>query len=322
MSLSILSSERITAILSTLAAVVILAAGVTAHQSHSIPQNELVLLESDLRFQLEQAFRHNEGERDQRIALLERAMQAWAESPQNQEDQKLLGTWLLESTIRSMPGTTEPLPSLPEFGKPAAPLVEEHLEASNPPEPASEETAETNNTEADNTEAIEVSHEELLSNNLAASTQEAAAASIQEVDKPLATQTVVEHDPPVEVKINLTELVARITGYHEGLDQIEMALLLANSPDLEFLEKQVNRLERLTRDFRFVALYHQSLSEKERQAIDPPRSMDATLAELGRLLRQTLGEQDGDFLESFDSAQQERVEQLQKLLADIVDRTT
>ncbi len=316
MSLSILSSERITAILSTLAAVVILAAGVTAHQSHSIPQNELVLLESDLRFQLEQAFRHNEGERDQRIALLERAMQAWAESPRNQEDQKLLGTWLLESTIRSMPGTTEPLPSLPEFGKPAAP----HFEASDPPEPVSEETAETDNTEADSTETIEASHKELLINNLAASTQEAASA--EEVDEPLLTQTVVEPEHPIEVKINLTELVARITGYHEGLNQIEMALLLASSPDIEFLEKQVNRLERLTRDFRFVSLYHQSLSEKERQAIDPPRSMDATLAELGRLLRQTLGEKEGDFLGSFDSAQQERVEQLQKLLMDIVDRTT
>jgi len=123
------------------------------------------------------------------------------------------------------------------------------------------------------------------------------------------------------VRINLTELAARIAGYHEGLDQIETTLLLANSPNLDFLKKlelleeQAKNLDDLTRDFRFVKLYHESLTEKERGHMNAPRSVSATLAEIDRLLRRNESQQDGDFLGSFDPAQRKRIENLRQQLA-------
>ncbi len=124
MNFSTVRSERITAIISTVVAVIILAAGVTAHQSHHAPVDDLVQLESDLRFQLEAGYRHDTDERATRLAQLEEVFQAWQQSPRLPADQELVATWLLEATIRSMPGSSEPMPTIPQFGQqpPAHPV--------------------------------------------------------------------------------------------------------------------------------------------------------------------------------------------------------
>jgi len=296
MNPSIFSRERLTAIASTLVAIAILAAGVTAHQS-IVPLDELQRLESDLQFQLDWAFRHDAKQRSQRLAMLEETTEAWHASPRSQEDRKLFSSWLLESTIRSMPGTTKPLPKVPRFGK-THPIGK----------PSAVALAEPEESKVVKTEPVESKAVKMTEMAEMAATPTAVAVAAGADPEPFEAS-----EKPV--KINLTELAARIAGYHEGLDQIETALLLADSPDLDFLEKQAEKLDELTQDFRFVSLYHQSLTEKEREHMIAPRSTSTTLAEIERLLERNERQQDGDFLGSFDSAQRKRIENLRHQLA-------
>ncbi len=365
MSQSTLTSERITAIVSTLMAIAILAAGVTAQHSRA-PLDELEQLESDLQFQLDWAFRHDSKERSKRIALLEETIEAWQSSPRSEKDQKLLASWLLESTIRSIPGTTKPLTEVPEFGRPAVVVVAKPFVT----EPVKMESAGIGPimTESTKTESVDTKPAESgvvqvkpskpvaepvteaivntvtetpkthpVNDNLAAivptaifrsvasSTEDLFKDSpkdIPQVDAPqIEPPQLDETAEPTEktIRINLTELAARVAGYHEELDLIETSLLLANSPDIDFLEKQVKELDDLTRDFRFVELYYKALSEEEQKHITTPRWMHATLAEIERLLQRHESQQDGDFLGSFDPAQNRRIEELRQQLAKIAD---
>ncbi len=311
MSQSTFTSERTTAIVSTLVAVAILAAGVTAHQSRA-PLDKLEQLESDLQFQLDWAFRHDSKERSQRIASLEETIAAWQASPRTQEDRKLLASWLLESTIRSMPGTTQPLPSLPKFGKPKAVSIAVTVE------PVPTENKVVKLTAATNV-AMQAIPKTTPTDNVAVDNVVVADSELFAQPRGRLTEVPVKATE-TPVKINLTELAARIAGYHEGLDRIETALLLANSPDLDFLEKQAQKLDDLTRDFRFVKLYHVALSEQERKNISAPRWMNATLAEIERFLQRNESQQDGDFLGSFDPDQRQRIENIRQQLAAIAAR--
>ena len=313
MSQSTSSSERLTAVVSTLVAIAILAAGVTAHQSHNAPRDELAQMESDLRFQLDQAFRHDEGERTRRIDQLEATMQAWNDVPHSQENQKMLASWLLESTIRSMPGTTQPLPSIPVFNQPQAATTSQPATVSLTSQQSLDPSVATK-------ESASATEPDPRQSESQSPVQKAHPPKSRLASTALPPDELPSPDPK-PVKINLTELSARIAGYHEGLDQIETTLLLAETADIELLEHQTQRLEQLTRDFRFVRLYHESLSEAERRNIRPPRSMEATLAELDRLLRLSEQAEGGDFLGSFDPAYRERLERVRQMLTTIADRT-
>jgi hypothetical protein len=124
MNFSSARGERMTAIISTVVAVIILAGGVTAYQSNTAPVDDIVQLESDLRFQLEVAFKHDPNQRAARLVELSKVSRAWLDSPQSEADREQLARWLLEATIRSMPGSLEPLPAIPTFGaKPQSPRV-------------------------------------------------------------------------------------------------------------------------------------------------------------------------------------------------------
>ncbi len=307
--------ERATAIVSTLVAVVILAAGVTAQQSHTGPQDELALLESDFRFQLDNAFRHNVKGRTERMAQLEEVLSAWRQSSQSQEDRKRLASWLLEATIRSMPGSTESLSRGPEFGVPKTNAPVEPVESQvEQPTLTVSETPEQTAPQATTVDGVvEVSNPVPLEETPDVFPQENKAEFLE------STSSSKEKS----IEINLTELAVRIADYHAGLDRIETALLTSNSPKLDFLEKQMQQIENLTQNFRFTKLYHEALSDKERPAIRELRSMGTTLAEFERLLGDRAeGEQNGDFLGSFDTSHQERVEKLRQRLAAIANHTT
>jgi len=290
MNSPIFSSERITAMVSTLVAIAILAAGVTAHQS-LVPLDELERLKSDLQFQLDWAFQHDAKQRSQRIAKLEETIEAWHASPRSQQDRKLFTSWLLESTVCSMPGTTKPLPRVPEFGKPSVVALAE---------PEESKISQSEPTESKAVRLTEVA-------NIRATPVDFVVAVVADSEPSRASEK--------PVKINLVELAARIAGYHESLDQIETTLLLANAPDLDFLEKQAKHLDDLARDFRFVMLYYESLTEKEREYLREPRSTVATRVEIERLLERNESQQGGDFLGSFDPAQRKRIENLRRQLA-------
>lgn len=312
------NSERITAIVSTVVAVVILAAGVTAQQSRYSRSDELTYLESDLRFQLESAFRLNPKQGATRLQLLEGVLASWRESPQTQADRELLSTWLLEATIRSMPGSIEALPPAPTFGQ---------SEPVDKPTPAAARETEL----PVSAPAQAVAHGDILFDSpvptepfvpgltpdLAPPLEPVAEHTLVSAVKP-APSPKPEPTAPA-VTINLTELAARIAGYHQGLNELKSALLADEHPQVESLVSQISSLESLANDYQFARLYFDALTPEERQSMIPPRSLKNTLTELRRHLDRLQDELEADFLGEFDAAVGEQLANLRGQLDAIVN---
>jgi hypothetical protein len=81
---------------------------------------ELQKLVQELSDQFWYAFRYNVPEHRLRHEQLREAITAWNASSQNAADRQTMVAWLRGAMQASMPGTLQPLPALPEFGKPAA----------------------------------------------------------------------------------------------------------------------------------------------------------------------------------------------------------
>ncbi len=318
-------SERITMIASTLVAIALLAAGVTAHQSRSGPVNEIVILESDLRFQLQAGFRHDPQAGNERLARLDQVIRTWQESPRSENDYELLASWLLESTRHSIPGSIEPFPPNPQF---STTIPENDLEvaayheeaqrtivATGPSHESPPQDAAGRVTPED---PIKVSSAELPMPNVTENSPH-ALVSVKEETEPFVSQPSA---PKVEskVQINLHELVARIAGYHDALDEVETILLARQRPSIERLAVHIRLLDDLTHDFQFVKLYYESLTKVEKRGVVSPRSMQATLGELNRQLDRLEEDREADFLGEFDTAQEEQIEQLRKQLDAIAKR--
>lgn len=338
MNYSSARSERITAIISTVVAVIILAGGVTAYQTNTAPVDDIVQLESDLRFQLEVAFKHDPNERAARLVELSKVSQAWLNSPRSDADREQLARWLLESTIRSMPGSLEPLPAMPTFGakpqrpevvtpdiltpdiildppvieKPSTPTPEPVAELPTPTNLVSSEVPPTTPEQVPNNSEVEGVEFSIQTNVVPAA---APPTTLQ----PMVATRVEEPEP---VQINLTELAARIAGYHAGLDEIEKQLLTISASDFGALTEQLRLLEELTRDYHFVQLYYEALSPTERQVIVAPRAMTDTLGEIEQRLDHAQAEAADDFLGEFDAANQERLGALRELLAKVAARVS
>jgi hypothetical protein len=318
-------SDRFSAILSTVLAVVILAAGVTAQQSRSNRSVSVAHLESDLRFQVESAFRLNPKQGNQRVRQLEAVLSAWRQAPKSAADRRLLADWLLEATTRSMPGSIQPLPAAPQFGKIETPPTPQPIEIV--PEPVK------NNNLVATAEVLDLSSEPKPEPFMA--TPAISHATIETTHEPLPSVTPTPAEPPfVEVStrvaspapqkvvvdpvvINLTELVARIAGYHRALDELEASLLVHERPQFERLSRQIRSLDGLINDFQFVKLYYESLTPVERRTISPPRAMESTLEELGRHLDRLQSEVAADFLGEFDTDMAKQLQHLRDQLDTI-----
>ncbi|QEG33964.1 hypothetical protein [Bythopirellula goksoeyrii] len=141
-----------------------------------------------------------------------------------------------------------------------------------------------------------------------------------QVDKSEKQPLTVVSPHPVQVAINLTELAARIAGYHDSLDEVETALLRTDEASLELVAEQAQKLDTMTRDYNFVRLYYESLSDDERQTLLAPRPLSATLKEVSRQLDRYELSLDTDFLGSIDSSQAEQIAELRGLLAALGER--
>jgi len=332
MDFSSAKSERITAIVSTLVAVAILAGGVTAFQSHNAPIDDVVQLESDLRFQLEVAFKHDPNERAARLVQLEKVSQAWQQSPRVIADRAKLASWLLEATIRSMPGSFEALPAVPNFGEqPQQQAVKQMPDVLvTPPVAAAKVAAKSDSEQLFPTpapvESIMDAQPETLVDPTIAVVESVEShvfrkrPKVEPVALPQSTVAVAVPQAVEPVRINLTELAARITGYHDGLDEVETALLTLEVNDFTTLAAQIRQLEEMTHDFRFVSIYFELLTDDERRAVTAPRPMTATLAEIERRLDRSQAVRSGDFLEEFDSSNQEQIAKLRGQLSQIASR--
>jgi hypothetical protein len=347
-------NERLTAFVSTVVAVAILAAGVTATQQQDLPADDVTRAVADLRFQFDMAFRHDEREREDRLAQLEALVNAWEKSPQSADDRASLFKWLQESAGRSLPGALAPLPAVPEFSRPAPAVVHEVKKVPvdekpivvTPPQPVVTNStvagpAVANKPIVENT--ITPTPSDPLEEEMVALRQPPSLApgeaTVANVDKPalaprpagqeqpklvpgkLLTSVAVKEDQATEpVGVNLTELAARIAGYHDALDEVETALMRLEAPSLDVVIAQIAQLDRMTRDYGFVTLYYGSLTSKEQEQVIEPRSMKSTLTEVNRQLDRCAETLDGDFLGSFDQAAVQEIAGLRAKVKAIGER--
>ena len=342
--------QRTTAVLSTLAAVAILGAAVTADPAGTKPTTtRLMSLESDLRFQLEMTYRHDGGAKANRFAALEATLEAWRRSPQSQRDERALVEWMRASISRSVPGELRELPATPAFGTEepseggthrstaaepatiaprtqpavtqptAAPPVvqrvpprEDGLATPAPsPPPAVAPTASAptlaGGVAVQQPKVVEPSGEESI-------TVRKVPAADSTPTRSLAESHEGTPPPTAAVQVNLSELNARIGGYHDGLRQLEAAVVAAgDGMTTEQMTRWVAEAEHLAQQYRFARLYHDSLTERERLFVMEPRSMQSTI-DLLRRQHASIARGDEDFLASLESDEgDELAEQLRSL---------
>ena len=343
-------NERLTAFVSIVVAVAILAAGLTAQQNQAPATSDVVQMASDLRFQFEMAFRHDTRERDLRLAQLDTLMTEWQASPQSADDRESLQNWLQTAAGRSLPGAMESLPELPKFSQATAAVVHEvnKVPAMIEPVKAGEHTPTASvakSTDTPTAAAVPTPvtptpsdplEEEMIAlrqppsinpdevvveaaNQLEAAPRPGLSEpKIGEKNLLASVATTPNNNEPVSV--NLTELVARIAGYHDALDEVETSLLRLDAPSLDVVTEQVHRLDTMTRDYGFVELYYESLTPAERQTVSEPRSMRSTLSEVERQLKRCEETLDSDYLGTFDKAAEEEIAALRAKLAEIEKR--
>ena len=316
--------ERITAILSTVMAIAILAGGVTAFQSHHAPVDDVVQLESDFRFQLEVGFRHDVNERARRLEQLEKVSQVWQQSPRTESDRQELTKWLLEATIRSMPGSIEALPIVPRFGEqPQLPVIERSADVLVEPTVVPEHVEVTSQLLTQQPVTLVPTPAAVPQSFISAKPSLTADPTTTSFEL-LTTPLPLASGSPIaasQVRINLSELTARIAGYHEGLNEIETTLLSLDAGDFAALTKQIDQLEDIASDFLFAKLYYEALTDRERLAVVEPRPMTAAFAVVERRIDQTQVALSGDYLGEFDSRNQDRIGELRQQLAELTATT-
>ena len=352
-------NERLTAFVSTIVAIAILAAGVTARHNYSASQvTDVTQFASDLRFQLEMGFRDDIRERDNRLTRLDQVMAAWQKSAQTDVDRNALVVWLREAGARSLPGAMRDLPTVPDFSQPVTRIAAGEQPVEHEVRKMASETGQVSHARPSPTEAVPTLESEYARQRKTApvtptpaepraeesislrqpetvtagarewtTAQPAVAPRPVSIPEPAAEENLLASAPVVKkpspdqpVAVNLTELAARITGYHDALDEVELALLRMNSPDLEVVTQQIYKLDRMTRDYDFVELYYNSLTDSERQGMAVPRPLEATLKEVARQLDRCEDVLDGDFLGSFDAAAQEEFRFLRAKVSEIERR--
>jgi hypothetical protein len=116
----------------------------TAGAQSAVSPSRLQPLVNDAVAQLQLSYRFDAAERQQRYELIGRAVAAWNQSKRSAADNELLADWLRRAMRASMPGSREPLPSLPEFDRPIA--AEAPIQAA--PSPAAEENKESKRDDA------------------------------------------------------------------------------------------------------------------------------------------------------------------------------
>ncbi len=370
--------ERLTTVVCTLVAIAILAAGVTARQGDTPASDEPAQWESDVRYQLKAAFRHNARERDARLAQVAAVMAAWKASTQSDSDREMLIDWLSDTAVRSMPGSVTELPPSPEFSSrestqvvqsqpvqlpqyqpiaiQAPPLLTDaaipDLQVTPTPYDPFAVDSETH-TAVENTENESVNRRQPIASDvvdtlvleqpptvvpaqrhrvnkhtieMAASPAPLPESSFVSLETSQASSgaelptLAVAPSFQEPVGVNLTELAARIAGYHDSLDEVETALLRSDAASLALVAEQAKHLDAMTRDYRFVQLYYDALTEEEKQTVLAPRPLSATLREVSRQLDRYEESLDTDFLGSIDASQSAQIEELRELLSTLSAR--
>ncbi len=330
MQLSKEASHRLTAILCTLVAVAILAAGVTAQHETGAPVDVLARLESDLRFQVRSVFRLRPRDASKRLGQIDKVLNEFRENGRSKDDQQLMADWLLRATRRSMPGSLAPLPETPEFGRTNLPTTSQQDAASAPVpsdttpaaqiEPSVETEASNLERPRETTSAPKPSQTNLPSSPPVERLVAPKAATTQLVSS--AEATLLVQPEQSEVVLNLNELSARIAGYHLALDELEADLFENPQPNEAEIGRFLKQLASVLEDYHFVNLYYESLNAPERSQVTAPRSVGGLVTGIKSRIQKLRRAIQTDFLGEFDRSDAERVEQLSSQLRVLADRIT
>ncbi len=316
--------KRWTVVVSTLTAVLLLGAGVTADPQRAVSVDELAGLRSDLEFQVRTAYRFNVPARDARLAAMERADRAWRESPQSEADRQLMAGWLRGAIAASMPGSRAPLPETPVFRVPAAvaATVAEETVVEKPigsptvfespalpventarivPRPAKRRVAETKAPQAGVATAPAVAQPSVAGvapkpgPEFLASAQRPVVRPAEESSLTITKSRALTPRRPA-VGVNLAELTVRVATYHDLLDEIEAAVAEASAWDAEAVESFRRLVTRAKEEHRFATLYYGILSAKERDRVLRPRDPKRVVRAAAEAVKQWRALQDRDFL--------------------------
>ncbi|MBA3482500.1 MAG: hypothetical protein H0T51_11855 [Pirellulales bacterium] len=131
----------------------------------------------------------------------------------------------------------------------------------------------------------------------------------------------VEAAKPAPVAVNLAELNARVGGYHEGLREIEAAVVAGREEmTVGQVAMLVGQLEQLAGHCQFVQLYYDSLTRDERTSVTEPRSMAETVKLVERERARVETAEDEDFLASNEVVEEGELAMRLKALAEVAER--
>ena len=217
-----------------------------------------------------------------RVAELDATLAAWRNSPRTADDDELLAAWLEDAIERTMPGGDGELPPAPGFGPvttaietppaaelpPASPDVEAQANDT-PPEVA----PQLGDSEVDAIPSVKgLEHSVVLPTPVALLDSPVETPASNDLTPIPIAESVNGDEAAPSVAVNLTELNARIEGYHQGLGDVEAAVIAGGRPSPMELETLVTRLEDLNEQYQFLSLYYDALTGQERQRVTAPRS--------------------------------------------------
>lgn len=347
------TSERITAVVSTLFAIGILGVAVTAQRINEAPVGDLAQLEAELMTQFDIAYRHDTRLLDKRVGEFNEVLRAWKAAPATPQRDEELARWIRDAMSRSMPGSKRPLPETPDFAHESPTQGRRQLVKGASALGAATDIIVPQQTQTRPSRVLGSSRVPDLADPLpnlssegdvdveyVAAREWAGDDSFKEVfqepinEEPEAGDFGLRHesvsvnesrqeephfverqrDESPEVEINLRELSARITGYHEGIREIEASLINAAADNAGSLIDLVETLEQLDGQRQFVSLYYDLLSDRQRRFLRRPRSLDTLVSRVQTQLDRAERNHDGDFLKPFDRDAQRRLEQLRQRL--------
>jgi hypothetical protein len=144
-------------------------------------------------------------------------------------------------------------------------------------------------------------------------------AQTAEVYTPVPAERIALASParPAPVEVNLAELNARIGGYHDGLREIEAAVVAERQQmTAARVGELVSRLEELAAQYEFAKLYYELLSKEERQFVMAPRSLADTLR-LVEQQRSRVEAAEGDHFSSTDESEETELARRLQAVAEI-----
>jgi hypothetical protein len=283
-------------------------------------------LSAELTAELQLVYRDNLPEFTRRSEQLRQAIAAWSTSAKSSADRTQMAEWLHQAIRASMPGSTKSLPPVPSFApaeikpsqsnsKPSQPNLPASVLVAKPAAPQSPPAAiAPTRIPIPQQQKQPAAAETSPNNNDGDPFRDDAAPDHANNGDDHATPAPPIPSPSPQsmdgsVRIRLQELAPRIQGFEMALRGMD-AKLIAGKLRASELAQLSTKLDELSDQRRFLALYVGALTPAEQQQIPALRPLEPTT----RLLAQCVAEQQAALLRaSTDDADPKRSQELATL---------